>query len=254
MKWLAGMFALLVCLGLSGCDSAKRLTEVGSVDSLRNPPETTPTNSVNTATFAWSGGDWSANVAWEARHAMSARQDGTSNWPVPADGYGPRWIADRCYTGNWYGEANDPYALSKVVAESFGYVGTIGHEPGGSHHFSGWCTFFFRDVLYRSSYGARRGCHLTTPNFCHGSMWDWCTSAYMTKAFESAKPGWAGLKPPPSEHVFILDQRATVNGRDGWWVIDGNYVGSFLIGRHFMPMTVLKASYWGWAPTLATSD
>lgn len=242
---------LLVGLGLMGCSSR--------VDRMIGPqPDSTtsisPLNAVNRATIRWPAGDWSANVAWEARHAMSNRHDGMSNWPVPGDAYGPRWLADRCYTGSWWGEANDPNALPKAVAESFGYVGTVGHEAGGSHHYSGWCTFFVRYVLYRSSYGLNNGYHLTMPNFGQGSLYAWCTPAYMTNNFSQARPGWIGLRPPPNEHSLILDQRAIVNGRDGWWVIDGNYVAPWLIGRHFMPISTLNLSYWAWQPTLATSN
>lgn len=244
-------YLVLWVMLLSGCAVEDQHSSITAPDSSRTSQ---PMNATNKATLQWPSGDWSGNVAWEARHAMSNRQDGTSNWPVPGDAYGPRWIADRCYTGAWNGDANDPYALQQAINESFGYVGTIGHESGGSHHLSGWCTFFARLVLYRSSYGLGNGYHLTTPNFGHGSMWDWCNSAYMTKSFESARPGWLAFHPPTGEHVAILDQRATVNGRDGWWVIDGNYVGGWLIGRHFLPMTVLKTSYWAWAPTLATSN
>ena len=247
MKWV--LVVLVAAALMVGCGDV-----TNKVAAPTTEPQTEPTNAVNKATIRWQAGDWSANVAWEARHAMSNKHDGTSNWPVPSDAYGPRWLADRCYTGSWNGEANDPFALSKASAEAFGYVGTVGHESGGSHHYSGWCTFLVRLILYRSSYGLNNGYHLTTPNYGKGSMWDWCNSAYMTRSFETAKPGWCAFKPPPSEHALILDQRATVNDRDGWWVIDGNYVGTWLIGRHFMPMTVLKAQYWAWAPTLATSN
>ena len=234
---------------ITGCGYQEKPTTAIAVAHI-----TAPANATNMRTFSWPGGDWSANVAWEARHSMSRRGDGQSFWPVSSDQYGPRWIADWCYTNNTPNEANDPGALTEAIRESFGYVGVIGHDQATSHHQSGWCTFLTRLVLYRSSYGAGYNCHLTMPNFGSGSMYDWCSPAYMIRDFTSAQPGWVILRPSPNEHSAILDRRAVVNGRDGWWVIDGNYVGPWLIGRHFLPLPVLQNDYWAWAPTLATTN
>lgn len=229
-------------------------------------PVTGPMNAQDRSQFSFPGGDWSSRVAWEARYALNHWANGVTAHQVGDDAYGYRWLADWDYInggfyveGSWYN--GDAYALEKTKQEAGWVIGPLGFD--GFAYRGGWCTFFARLILYRATYWAGYGSHLTMPNFNRrdgtGSLYDWCNWAHMTKDFTSAKPGWLAFRPPSvgNEHVAILDVRATSKGRDGWWLIDSNYVGGngkYYIARHFLPMTILNTYYWAWTPTLATTN
>ncbi len=204
--------------------------------------------------FPFPGGDWNANVLWEARHALGWKNNGISTWEVPRDSYGARWL------GDWDYISSDPTALAHASAEAYGVVGPVSDTADG-HHRGGWCTFFARLVLYRSSYGAGYGSHLMMPNPWGrdpGGVYGWCNSRYMTQNFWAARPGWI-IMAPGIPHTAILEMLEYQGGRWGWWVVDSNWVGSdagyrYYIGKHFIPMSVLQSQYWAWAPTLATTN
>lgn len=192
--------------------------------------------------FAWAYGDWSSRVAWEARRALSQRADGTSAWSITNG-----------YLGDWNYVASDGYARDQAMEEATD-VGMLTDTSDG-HHRGGWCTFFVRLVLYRASYWAGYGVHLTTPNF-HQGVYSWCDPDHMTQRYWEVKPGW--VLSAPNYHMGIFDRRANVGGKDGWWVIDSNWVGgngNFWIGKHFMTDADLKAkNCWAWYPSWATTN
>ena len=182
----------------------------------------------------WTHGDWSSRVAWEARYALSQSSNGTSGTQTS---YGNR---------NYV--ASDWYAYNKAATEAGWVVGTVGNQKGG------WCTFFVRLVLFRSTYWTGYGDHLTTPQY-PDKVYANVNSGYMTNQYGSVQPGWIFIS-SDKMHYAIADSRALINGQWGWWFIDSNYVGgngNFYIGRHFMPDGKLSSdNYWAWYPSQAT--
>ncbi len=210
-----------------------------------------PTNAQDRRVGPFPGGDWSSRVLWEARHALSQRNDGSSS----SVAYRP-WPNNRLvmqYYGDWNYAASDQYALGKVMAESWNQYGN--RWPGswsGSYHYQGTCTWFVREVLYRATYWAGYGWHLTTPGY-PGSVYSWCDGAHMTQDYGSARGGW--VISSPGVHMAILEARAWDFGGWGWWVIDTNWVGAERLGKHFMTDSQLRAgNYWAWCPTWATTN
>lgn len=193
----------------------------------------------------WTHGDWSSRVAWEARRALSESANGLSNWPV-----GNSWL------GDWNYVASDGYAYTMAAKEAsdIGPVSDI-----DNHHRGGWCTFFVRLILYRATYWAGYGEHLTTPAYPAG-LYDNVNGNYMTDRYDTVQPGWIFIT-TITPHYAIADQRANVNGQWGWWLIDSNYVETtkstyrYYIGKHFMSDATLRAnSYRAWRPDRATSN
>lgn len=194
--------------------------------------------------YSWTHGDWSSRVAWEARKALSESANGSSNWPV-----GNYWL------GDWNYVASDGYAYQRAVLEASD-VGPV--TDINNHHRGGWCTFFVRLILYRATYWAGYGEHLTTPDY-PGSVYSWMDTKHMTQDFSSVRPGWI-LMTTVTPHYAIADSRVQVNGQWGWWIIDSNFVESYptyayYIGKHFMSDATLRAnSYWAWLPSQATKN
>lgn len=207
-----------------------------------------PMNSVDQKAGLFPGGDWSSRVAWEARKALDPRADGTSNYRISGD----------AYYGDYDYARTDMTAYHNVMLESGYQYGNT--TPGTVYPYNGlilWhegtCTWFVREVLYRASYWAGYGWHLTTPGY-PGSVYTKVSG--MTQYYPTARPGWILVS--FGKHMAIADQRTTVNTKVGWWVIDSNYVGpggTEVIGRHFMSDEVLGAGgYWAWCPTWATTN
>lgn len=223
---------------------------VDTTSSIKPGDNASPLNAVDRRTKPWPGPDWSARCLWEARYALSRRADGTSAWPL----YDSRGVLTGYY-GDYNYVATDWYAYGRAYDEAGGppWIGEVSDQ--GSYHRGGWCTFFGRLVYYRASYWAGYGWHLTVPNYGQGSMYGWCDTGHMTQDFRNnARPGWMIFR--KDYHVAILDSRGSLRGVDGWWVIDSNYTGgngNFRISKHFFSMSEL-ASYWAWAPSLATSN
>jgi|GEM_PF-2282036 len=231
---------------LTGCErSAESI--LGPETNRQLPrPGTEPHNA--TTGYAWTYGDWTARVNWEARYALSMAAKGVSGRSLSADRYGPRWYGDWNYVGS------DPFALGRAKIEAKYITGAkLGWIDG--YACGGTCTFFVRLVLYRATYGAPYGVHLTTPNH-PGSVYSWCDWAHMTRRWGEVRPGFVASS--PGNHMALFDQRAFVNGVWGWYLIDSNYVGwngGERIGKHFLPDTVLNAqNYWAWYPSWATPN
>lgn len=218
------------------------------VESTIEKPDAGLMNERDRRGFAWAYGDWSSRVHWEAKRALSQAANGYSNWRGGDDRYGPQWLAD------WDYVSSDPYARDRCIAESFKQYGTYLGTVNG-HYCGGTCTWFVRLILYRATYWAGYGVHLTTPNYPN-SVYSWCDNAHMTRNWSQVKPGWVGSS--PQNHMLIFDQRTQVNGRWGWYVIDSNYIGGAgkeWIGKHFMPDTKLTSdNYWAWLPSWATTN
>ncbi len=202
----------------------------------------------------WQNGDWSARIAWEARKALSKKADGTSGWKATNDPYGSRWYGDYDYV------ASDSAAYQKAFKEAGGagnpdFVGPVSDDSAG-HHRGGQCTFFVRLILYRSSYWSCSS-HLTTPGY-PGSVYSWTDNKpdHMIQDYTKVQPGYVFSS--PHNHMAIADSRDCVNKKNGWWVIDSNYVtgnGGYCIGKHFMPDSKLLAdNYWAWKANWATSN
>lgn len=196
--------------------------------------------------FPWTHGDWSSRVRWEARKALSENASGTSSWPVSNSSY---WL------GDWDYVASDGYAYQRAILEASD-VGPV--TDIDNHHRGGWCTFFVRLVLYRATYWAGYGEHLTTPAYPDG-LYAHVNGDYMTDRYDTVQPGWIFIT-TITPHYAIADQRANVNGQWGWWLIDSNFVEStptyrYYIGKHFMSDATLRAnSYRAWRPDRATAN
>lgn len=215
-------------------------------------PGAQPMNAQDLRVGPFPGGDWSSRVLWEARYALSQRADGSSKFPVYRTGS----TLIREFYGDWNYARSDPTAFNGVMAESHNQYGN--HWPGtayGKYFHQGTCTWFVRELLYRSTYWAGYGWHLTTPGY-PSSVYSWCDNAHMTQNYGSAKGGW--VISSPGYHMAILEARAWDFGGWGWWVIDSNWVGgkgNELIGKHFMLDSDLKAKgFWAWCPTWATTN
>jgi hypothetical protein len=186
---------------------------------------------------AWTHGDWSSRVLYEARYALSAsNHNGTSN--------NPNNTSTKIY-GDWNYVANDAYAHSKASAEAHGTVGTVGQS--GGYYLGGWCTYFVRLVLYRATYTSFSD-HYTVPNYGYSGMYD------------PLIPGCGVMDPNPAnwqggwvlrsgDHYAFAEQRVCVNGSWGWWIIDSNWVKSWTIGKHFFTDNQLSSGgFYGWRP------
>ncbi len=237
--------------------TSSQMTTDSTTSGRMVKPGTQPMSVSDQRTGPFPGGDWSSRVLWEARHALSQSASGTSAWSISVDKYGPRWLGDWNYaTGG-----SDNYAFEKASSEAAGYIGPC-TDDAANHHRAGWCPFFVRLILYRSTYWAGYGWHLTMPNYPN-SVYSWCNGNYMTPNPNAALPGWIGLS-PSKPHAMVLDSRDTVRGssgyQTGWWVIDSNWVGSdngyvYYIGKHFLPDSALQSmGFWFWCPTLATPN
>lgn len=188
---------------------------------------------------AWTHGDWSSRVLYEARYALSAiNHNGTSN--------NLNNTSAKIY-GDWNYVAGDAFAHTKASAEAGGgtNVGTVGQD--GTFYDGGQCTYFVRLVLYRATYTSFTD-HYTTPNYgLHGSMYNlptyWGT---MDPNPANWQGGWV-LR--ASAHFAFAEQRAYVNSKWGWWIIDSNWIRSWTIGKHFLSDSLLSVSdYRGWKP------
>lgn len=145
--------------------------------------------------------------------------------------------------------ASDGYGYDMASKEAYNTVGPVGPGKGG------WCTFFVRLILYRSTYWSGYGQHLTTPGY-PGSVYSWCYSPNMTQNYGSAKPGWV-ISSPSYSHMGILHERAYSEGAWGWFIIDSNWARpyDYKIRRHFISDTKLKESgFWAWWPSWATPN
>lgn len=202
---------------------------------------------VNGPGFTWNHGDYSSRVRWEARYALSRSANGTSTNP-----YGNSWF------GDWDYVASDSYAYNRAAAEAGWVVGGIATNTGISpaRYRGGWCTFFVRLILFRSTYWTGYGQHLTTPAFPE-QVYAHVDGNYMTDRYDTVQPGWIFVT-AVNQHYAVADERANVNGSWGWWFIDANYVGgngNFYIARHFMSDATLRAnSYRAWRPDRATNN
>jgi hypothetical protein len=185
---------------------------------------------------AWTHGDWSSRVLYEARYALSAsNHNGTSN--------NSHNTSTKIY-GDWNYVADDASAHSNASAEAHGIVGTVGQS--GDYYLGGECAYFIRLVLYRATYTSFSD-HYTVPNYGYGTMY-------------SLTPKWGTMDPTPanwqggwvlraSGHFAFAEQRAYVNGKWGWWIIDANWVRSWTIGKHFLSDSLLSVGdYRGWKP------
>ncbi len=64
--------------------------------------------------------------------------------------------------------------------------------------------------------------------------------------------GWI-LMTATNTHYAIAEKPATIGGVSGWWVIDSNWVGSYVIGKHFMSNADLQSQgYHGTSAYLGT--
>lgn len=188
---------------------------------------------------AWTHGDWSSRVAYEARYALSQSANGTSSLSRSGGGY----------YGDWDYVGSDSFANNRATAEAGGtsWTGVLG--PYNGYYAGGECTYFVRLVLYRSTYSSFSD-HFTTPNYGVGSMYD--INGEMDSNPSNWQPGWA-LR--GNGHYAFADQRTSVGGQNGWWVIDSNYVGSYRIGKHFFTDTQLaSSSYYGWRPQRGSNN
>lgn len=207
-----------------------------------------PMNAQDRRAGPFPGGDWSSRVLWEARYALSRSANGSSSAPIYENAGKLKG-----FWGDWDYANSDPYALGKAKEEAFGYVGLLG--PANGHYRGGWCTFFARLVLYRATYWAGYGWHLTMPNY-PGGVYSWCNGCCMSQDYGSARPGWLAMA--KDVHTAILEARAWDFGGWGWWVIDSNWTGGnggYYISKHFMTDAQLRAGgYWVWNPTWATTN
>lgn len=250
-----GVMSFFLFLTISGCGKEGDLAS----DESLNGNEVVAENMQNNESiqsdkpggpgFTWTHGDWSSRVLWEARYALSQSANGISKLPIssiPGNNLG--WY------GDWDYPTSDLKAFEQSKAEASGVVGSIGPDNYG-HFRGGWCTFFVRLVLYRSSYWAGYNDHLTTPGF---PLSVYTIVPSMTNNYSTMKPGWV-FASKSAVHMAIADNRATVDGKIGWWIIDANYVGGgngyFVIGKHFMSdAKLLSSGYLGWLPDRATAN
>lgn len=249
-------FVSFFLLTISGCGREEDLVSNESllsenevvVENVQNN-EDIQSDKVGGPGFTWTHGDWSFRVLWEARYALSQSANGISKLPisnVPGNNLG--WY------GDWDYPAKDLKALEQSKAEASGVVGSLGPDAYG-HFRGGWCTFFVRLVLYRSSYWAGYNDHLVPPGF---PLSVYTVTPSMTNNYSLVKPGWV-FASKSAVHMAIADSRATVDGKIGWWIIDANYVGGgngyFVIGKHFMSdAKLLSNGYLGWLPDWASSN
>lgn len=257
MKGFIKLFAVALVaatlgLGLAACSKVDKIAgpettisqTMSDSTAVGQKPGVAPTNAVDRSGFPWAYGDWTSGVLYEARFALSsAYRNGTSK--VSA--------GNGAYYGDWDYVNSDPFARDAAKSEAFQQWGYhIG--PYNGHYSGGTCTWFVRLVLYRATYGARYGSHLTTPNY-PGSVYSWCDWGHMTRNWNQVRGGFVGSS--PGNHMLIFESRAYSGGKIGWWVIDSNWVGgkgNEFIGRHFMSDESLNnGNYWAWYPSWATT-
>lgn len=198
---------------------------------------------------SWQHGDWTSRVLYEARYALNKNANGTSG-VTQGSGAQQKWY------GDWDYVSSDAVALAGAQTEAAGFVGTLSPAltsiiPGKSVYRGGWCTFFVRLVLYRSTYYNFVD-HYTTPGFPDVGLYTIQDS--MTQVYSNVQSGWV-LLTPKNTHYAIAERREIVDGNVGWWVIDSNYVCSYCIGRHFFSDASLKTlGYYGWKPDRGTNN
>ena len=137
----------------------------------------------------------------------------------------------------WYGDwdyANDDTtARDNADDEGYGVVGNLGYS--GGYYRGGWCTYFVRLVLYRATYWNFDD-HYAMHNYPYSVYGNLNNLEDDPTLFE---PGWMLID--ESTHYAIAEERETINGTSGWWVIDSNWVGSHVIGKHFMSDAYLSS-------------
>lgn len=196
---------------------------------------TVPANAQVGESHAWTHGDWSSRVLWEARYALSQNADGYSS---KSSGSG----LSKIWYGDWDYSNSDTIARDKAGAEGYNVVGPLGAY--GSYYRGGECTYFVRLVLYRSTYwyfSDHYAMH-NYPNSVYGNI------SGLQSDPAQFQPGWM-LLTATNSHYAIAEKRETISGVSGWWVIDSNWVGSYIIGKHFMSDSTLQSQ--GYRGTVA---
>lgn len=257
----AALVMLLLAIPLSSCSLLEKNPTAPTTASVMTPADTaasgiqnpgaTPNNAVDRKGFAWAYGDWTSGILYEARFALSRAHNGISSVPVYVSSTN-RTV--KAYYGDWDYVNSDPFARDAAKKEAF-YQWGYHIGPYNGHFSGGTCTWFVRLVLYRATYGAGYGVHLTTPNYPY-SVYSWTDWGHMTRNWGQVRGGFVGSS--PGNHMLIFDSRATFSGKIGWWVIDSNYLGGAgpeWIGKHFMSDEQLNSdNYWAWYPSWATTQ
>ncbi len=221
MKRIFGILTvLLAVLAISSFSTSKAIAEVGESHN-------------------WTHSDWSSRVLWEARYALSQDADGYSS-NYSGSGLSKKWYGDWDYVND------DTTARDNARGEGYGIMGPVG--PYGSYYRGGQCTYFVRLILYRATYWYFND---------HYAMHNYPDSVYgnvngLEDDPTQFQPGWM-LITATNTHYAIAEKRETISGVSGWWVIDSNWVGSYVIGKHFMSDATLQSQgYHGTAAYLGT--
>jgi hypothetical protein len=224
-------FGAIVLLGLVAAACAKLAEDTIGVKV--NPQDSTvqPDVKPSAQPSAVYYGDWTNNILSEARYTLNPSRSGTSNLT-----YNGQYMGD----WNWPTGGSDNWAFQKVSADYAGATGTVGFsrfEQGG------WCKFFVSLVLFRCSYGLGNNYHLYLP---YGYI-------YATIDPRNAGPGWVLQSTMPHTAIIDSPHYNSSGVRDGWWVIDSNWIGtyknsagqwvySYWVGKHWMSFSSLDAN------------
>ncbi len=189
---------------------------------------------------SWSHSDWSSRVLWEAKYALSQDADGYS------DNHSGSGLSEKWY-GDWDYANDDTTERDNAEDEGYGIMGTIGGPNGSGYYLGGQCTYFVRLVLYRATYWYFSD-HYAMHNYPY-SVYD--NLGGLEDDPTQFQPGWMLID--EDTHYAIAEKRATISGVSGWWVIDSNWVGSYVIGKHFMSDATLESQgYRGKSPDKGT--
>ncbi len=233
----------------TGCGTNQEHNIVASnPDITTTPVDSMPSGkdaNVPTAALAIYSGDWTKYVLSEARYALCQNRSGSSS----------KFLNDQPM-GDWNYTTggSDNWAFSKVSKDYGGATGTVGM---GTYGYGGWCKFFVSLVLFRSSYGLGNSNHLYLPT----------GYGYAGTDIANAGPGWVIQSTMPHTGIIDAPHYNASGVRDGWWIIDANWLGtwyskdaygrltvphySYWIGKHFMSDATLRAkNFYAWKPNL----
>lgn len=249
MKAVTVVLIAICCVGalmIAGC--SERITGPtadlarDSIGTVIQPDVIVRPDASPTAVYS---GDWTNNILSEARYALNTCRCGSSTKT-----YSGQYMGD----WNWPTGGSDNGAFQNVSRDYGGATGTVGM---GTYEYGGWCKFFVSLVLYRSSYGLGNRYHLYLPT----------GYTYAGTDPRNAGPGW--VLQTTSPHTAIIDSpHYNSSGvRDGWWLIDSNWIGttankdangrivsynySYWVGKHWMSFTALdQKGFKAWKPNL----
>lgn len=231
--------AVIPAAFLGGCAEEQSSNPVEPTSALTDitiaPDDVNPDRpGAEPAAAAVYSGNWAPYILSEVRYALSQNRSGTSS---------------KTYYGKYMGDWNyvtggtDNWAYQKVATDYSGATGPVGMS---TYALGGWCKFFVSLVIFRSSYGLGSNYHLYLPS----------GYTYATTDVGSAGPGWVVQSTMPHTAIIESPHYNASGVRDGWWLIDANWVGSengfrYYIGKHYMTDASLRANgFKAWRPNL----